>query len=138
MPFKIETDEEEYRLIGPGGETGVEVEYGCHATVDVDGALYYTDMGVLDPDAGTGAVYRVTSDGPPELVEPAAEAENVRFADAEDDGEDNNNDEDGEDDAEDDDAEDDDAEDDDAEDDDAPLLAPDEDEEELTILPAGE
>ena len=37
MAFRIETDEEEYRLIGPGGEVGPEIEYGCHAVVDVDG-----------------------------------------------------------------------------------------------------
>ena len=112
MPFKIETDEEEYRLIGPGGETGVEVEYGCHATVDVDGALYYTDMGVNNPDAETGSVFRVISDGPPVLVE-SAEVENVRFAD---DDEEEDEEEDDDDDGE-------------GTPDDAPLLLPDEDEE---------
>jgi hypothetical protein len=110
MPFRIETDEEEYRLVGPNGETGVEIEYGCHATVDVDGALYYTNLGVLNPDAEVGDVYRVDPAGPPVLVE-SATAENVRFSADEDEEEDEREDEEEE------------------EDEESPVLLPDEDEE---------
>ena len=79
MAFRIETDEEEYRLIGPGGEVGPEIEYGCHAVVDVDGVLHFALIGA-DPDATEAEVFAVSMDGPPVLIESAA-CEDVHFGD---------------------------------------------------------
>jgi len=87
MPFEIQTDEEEYRLAIPGGDVGPEVEYGCHATLDVEGVLHFTLIGLYSIDADTADVFAVRMDGPPDMVFTAPTVD-TEFVDDEDEDED--------------------------------------------------
>jgi hypothetical protein len=48
LAFVVQMDEEEYRLVGPGGEEGATVPYGQPASLSIDEAIYYTL--VTEPD----------------------------------------------------------------------------------------
>ena len=48
LAFIVQMDEEEYRLVGPGGEEGATVPYGQPASLVIDEAIYYTL--VSEPD----------------------------------------------------------------------------------------
>ena len=44
MPFKVELGVEKYRIIGPKGQEGLEVEYDTIATLKIGDELYYCDV----------------------------------------------------------------------------------------------
>jgi hypothetical protein len=48
LAFVVQLDEEEYRIVGPGGEEGATVPYGQPASLVIDEAIYYTL--VTEPD----------------------------------------------------------------------------------------
>jgi hypothetical protein len=48
LAFVVQMDEEEYRIVGPGGEEGATVPYGQPASLSIDEAIYYTL--VTEPD----------------------------------------------------------------------------------------
>ena len=48
MPFKVELGVEKYRIVGPMGQEGIEVEYETTATLKIGNELYYCDV-VFDP-----------------------------------------------------------------------------------------
>ena len=86
MPFEIQTDVGEYRLAIPDGDVGPEVEYGCHATLDVGGVLHFTLIGLDSIDADTADVFAVRMDGPPDMVFTAPTVD-TEFIDDEDEDE---------------------------------------------------
>jgi len=66
MNFKIEVDEEDYQLVGPGGEESGVVDYGEVATVEVGGVSYFTAL--VDEEDAEAAVIYCLKDGKPEAV----------------------------------------------------------------------
>lgn len=44
MPFKVELGIEKYRIMGPQGQEGLEVEYDTIATLKLGSALYFCDI----------------------------------------------------------------------------------------------
>lgn len=70
--FKVEMDEENYRLVGPDGEEGPIVPYGQMATLTIDEAIYYAN--VDDGNEDSPKVYAVTA-----VKVVAAEVEDVEF-----------------------------------------------------------
>ena len=44
MSFSVQQSKDEYRIVGPEGETGSAAEYGDLAILKIDGAIYYADL----------------------------------------------------------------------------------------------
>jgi hypothetical protein len=78
--FRVQMDEGDYRLVGPGDEEGPLVEYGQPAALVIGSAVYYTL--VEDPDSTSAAVYRVDTVTPVD-----SEVQDVEFEYPEDDEE---------------------------------------------------
>lgn len=75
--MRIETDEEDYQLVGPGEEESGVTEYGDVAEVEIGGVLHFTTVDSAD-DAEAAQIYRMV-DGHPELIEEAHTVEEVEF-----------------------------------------------------------
>jgi hypothetical protein len=86
--FKVEMDEENYRLVGPDGEEGPIVPYGQMATLTIESAVYYAN--VEDGNEDAPKVYVVTA---VKIV--PAEVEDVQFEVTEEDDSDDGAEEDG-------------------------------------------
>lgn len=71
--FKVEMDEEYYRIVGPDGEEGDIVPYGARATLDLPDGSLYTAM-VADPNEDAPQVFRVD-----ELTQEPATVEDVEL-----------------------------------------------------------
>ena len=70
--FRVQADEEDYRLVGPGGEEGALVEYGQPAALAIGSAIYYALM--EDPDQTEATVFRVD-----QVTPMSAEVQEVEF-----------------------------------------------------------
>ncbi len=89
MPFIVQMDEEEFRIVGPDGETGEAVSYDAVATLVIDDEVYICR--VEDADAQDVKVECVT-----QTRAMISTLEEVSFADDDEEaGEDDEDDEDG-------------------------------------------
>lgn len=69
--FSVQMDEEDYRLVGPGGEEGPMVPYGNMATLVIEDEIYYCQVDDRDDEP---EVFRVESVNPVD-----AKTEEVEF-----------------------------------------------------------
>lgn len=85
--FTVQTGEESFRIVGPGGEESDTVNYGGVAVLKIEDAVYYCSID--DPDAEQAQVMKVVS------VQPmSTEMEDVVFQDEDDEDDDEEDEED--------------------------------------------